>query len=80
MRLFVRHNSKGEILSVVKANVFDASLAHPFAEPGEGEGVLEVEPDAGLEALDCHEIGEKYAVDLKKRELKKRSSRSRKRE
>lgn len=76
MRLFIHHDSKGNIISVSKAEVMDASLEHPYAGLGPGESVLEVKPTSELEALDCHEICERHLVDLKKLKLKKKSSRA----
>ncbi len=75
MRLFIHYDGKGSIVSATKSNLLDESLAHPYGLIGEDEGVLEVETDAELEALDCHEICERYKVDLKKKSLRKRPAR-----
>lgn len=54
----------------------DASLKHPYASLAEGESVLEVEPTSDLRKFDCHEISERYVVDMNKKNLKKKSSRA----
>lgn len=76
MRLFIQHDSKGNIISVSKIEVMDPSLKHPYSGLAKDESVLEVEPTSELEALDCHEISEQYLVDMKKMKPKKRSSRA----
>lgn len=74
MRLFIQHDSKGNVISVSKVEIMDASLAHPYGGLAKEESALEVEPTSELQALDCHEISERYFVDMKKMKLKKRSS------
>ena len=75
MRLFIHYDEKGNIISASKTEGLAESLAHPYGHVGEDEAVLEVEPDETLEALDCHEIGEQYVVDVEQRRLKKKPPR-----
>jgi hypothetical protein len=64
MRLFVRCNHDGTILSVIKVHAMPETLAHPYAHPlEEGEQILEIDPDPGVSALNAHEVLEQYAVD-----------------
>jgi len=70
MRLFVRFDEKGKIISTMKANAMAAELEHPYGELEDGEAVLEVEPTPEIEALDCHEISENYVVDARSERLK----------
>jgi len=76
MRLYIKHDAKGNILSVAKANQSDDSHGHPFADVDENGGVLDVEEAGELTELECHDIHEQYKVDVKKKELKKKPSRS----
>ena len=72
MRLFVRCDRKGKIVSAMKVRVMSATLEHPFAQPlGEGEQVLEIKPDPSTAALDVHEIVEEFAVDTATGKLRK---------
>ena len=64
MRVFIRHNHTGEIVSVTKVTVMAENLEHPYGDLSEGDSVLEVTPTDELEALDCHEFGDRYVVDL----------------
>ena len=70
MRLFIRHNRAGEIVSATKANVLAEDLEHPYGDLAEDDSVLEVDPTAELEVLDSHEIGERYVVDVAGKQLK----------
>ncbi len=75
MQLFVHYDKQGQIISVSKTDVLADSLAHPYGEVTEDGGVLEVEPTDELVALDCHEIGAQYVVDVARQRLKKRPAR-----
>ena len=72
MRLLIKHDAKGNIVSVTRAAYMADSVAHPFGEVGEGEGVIEVEETGELAALECHDIHEGYSVDVKRQQLKRR--------
>lgn len=70
MRVFIRHKQTGEIVSVTKVTVLAEDLEHPYGDLPEGDSVLEVPSTEELEALDSHEIGERYVVDLSGKRLK----------
>jgi len=72
MRLFVRHTKDGAIVSVAKVHVLPDGVEHPYADLGEDEAVLEVDPDADLEQLHAHEIGERFTVDAEAKSLRAR--------
>lgn len=72
MRLFVRFDKTGKMISTMKVNVMDESLEHPFGFLEEAESVLEVKAPARFKSLQCHEICEQYLVDVKKKKLKKK--------
>jgi hypothetical protein len=74
MRLFVYHDPRGRVLSASKASVLSESIAHPFAQVAAGHGVLEVAPTPELEALDCHEICERYEVDVARKKLVRKAA------
>ena len=73
MRLFVRHDGTGRIISAIKAHVLPEGLVHPYGALAEGEHVLEVESTAELQALDCLEIVERHAVDVAEKRLRPRA-------
>jgi hypothetical protein len=75
MRLFIHYDEAGNIISASKASVLHESLEHPYGDVAENAGVLEVEPNAALDALDCHEIVEQYVVDVEQKKLKKKTAR-----
>lgn len=70
MRVFIRHNQTGEIVSATKVSVLAEGLAHPYGDLPQGDSVLEVSSTEELEGLDSHEIGERYVVDLSGKRLK----------
>ena len=76
MRTFIRYDAQGRIMSVLKAVIMPGTAEHPFQLTDEGEGVIELEPDDPLAALDSLEIQEGYAVDLKKQQLVKQQPRA----
>lgn len=72
MRLFIRSDREGNIVSTMKVNVMAEGLEHPYGDLKESEMVVEVEPTAELEKLACHEICELYTFDTEKKKLKKK--------
>ena len=73
MNIFVKHNSKGRILSVTRVNRMPDGVKHPFAvDLEEGVEVLGIEPlgqFADMEPLDIHND---FAVDVEKKTLVKK--------
>ena len=74
MRIFVRHDKDGNIVSTTKANVLAEGLEHPYGSLEEGENVLEVQPTPELEELAPHEISERYVVAVKDKRLKRKDA------
>jgi hypothetical protein len=72
MRLFVRFDGRGKIISVGKVEFMHPGMDHPHGAVNEGEDVIEVDPSPEHMALDAHELAEQYSVDVKKRKLHKR--------
>ncbi|HKQ67926.1 MAG TPA: hypothetical protein VJT73_01240 [Polyangiaceae bacterium] len=70
MRILIRHDAKGHIVSALKASVLDPGVTEPFGPLEEGEGFIEVDPTPELEALECHDFPERFVVDPQKRKLK----------
>ena len=75
MRLLIRYDAGGDIISVARVAHITEELDHPFGETGAGGGVLEVEDTGGLAELECHDIHDRYRVDVKKQQLKKKPAR-----
>jgi hypothetical protein len=71
MRLLIKHDARGKILSVARVSYIADSLAHPFGETEKGVGVIEVEETDELAELECHDIHENYRVDVKQQQLAK---------
>ena len=72
MRLFIRCDQEGKILSAMKVCVMPETLEHPYAHSSEeGEQILEIDADPAVAALDAHEVVEQYAVDTTTGKLRK---------
>jgi len=71
MRVFVRLDKDGNIISAMKVETMGAGLEHAYGWLGEGESVIEIDSPKALEKIDCHEIRELYKVDVAKKKLKK---------
>jgi hypothetical protein len=69
MLIFVRCDQEGNIVSTMKVNVMPEGIDHPYGHLEEGETVVKVEPTAQLEELTCHEISERYVLDVQSKEL-----------
>jgi hypothetical protein len=72
VRLFVRFDKTGTVIAASKVAYMADGLDHPHGALEPGEDVLEVKPTPEQEALDAHELMERYSVDVKKRKLQKR--------
>ncbi len=71
MRIFVRCDQDGNIISVMKVAAMDNALDHPYGFVEEGEVVVEVPAPKGTADIDSHEIVALYKVDLKEKKLRK---------
>lgn len=69
MRIFVKYNPEGEILSVSKIEVMPEGLEHPYADLGLDEQVLEISVTEELQQLEPTQFYEKYQVDVQKKQL-----------
>ncbi len=72
MRIFIRCDKEGNILSTMKVEVMPEGIEHPYGDIKEGEKVIEVEPTPDLEKLQCHEISQQYTVAIRGKKLKKK--------
>ena len=74
MRLFVRCDQHGKIVSTSKVYAMLEQLPNPFAfSLKEGEQVFEIDAGPDVTELDAHEVGERYEVDLSTGKLRPRS-------
>ena len=64
MRIFVKYNQAGEILSVSKMDRMPAGLDHPYGLLDENEAVLEAPNSQKLLESSAMEIHETYRVDV----------------
>lgn len=69
MRLFLHSDQEGNLLSAIKVTVMVEDLEHPYGDVGEDQRVVEIQPTAELEHLSCHEICDRYILDLKTEQL-----------
>lgn len=70
MRLFIKYDSNGEILSVAKIEFMPEEMPHPFIDDPEAN-VMEVPIDSKLEKLECSAIHDGYMVNVETKKLKK---------
>lgn len=70
MKIFVKYNLKGKILSVSKVEVMPGDLEQPLAVD-KNEAVIEVPVNEELLQLDTVQFYEQYKVDVKKKKLVK---------
>jgi hypothetical protein len=64
MKLFVKYNKSGEILSVSKVDIFPRIFETPFGILEKEEYATEIELTRELEKLECDEIHMDYSVDV----------------
>lgn len=69
MRMFVKYDESGNILSICEVEVFPEILETPFGDLNEGEFVTEIEITPELEKLEYDEIIEDYKIDIKTKRL-----------
>jgi len=72
MRLFIKYDTNGEILSVAKVDVMPEEMSHPFDDDPDAN-VMEVPVNAEFEQLECATIHDNYVVDIITKKLKKSS-------
>lgn len=73
MRIFVKYNHDGEILSVSKVTVMPEDLDQPYSRLGENESVLEVPAEGDYLQLDALQLHEGYEVDIGQNKLVKKT-------
>ena len=73
MRIFVKYNTGGEILSVTQVEVMPEGVDQPYADLGADEKVIEVPVTEELQQLDPTEFHDKYRVDVEKKQLVSKS-------
>jgi hypothetical protein len=72
MNIFVKYNSEGQILSVIRVNKMPEGLKHPYAvDSEEGVDVLDVEPLGQFADMEPLEIHNNYIVNVEKKTLVK---------
>ena len=74
MRIFVKYNTSGKILSASKIKAMPVGLDHPYADLEEDEQVLEVEPvTEELKQLETLQFHDAYQVDVAQKKLVKKT-------
>lgn len=74
MKIFVKYNGSGEILSVSKIDEMQERVDQPYALLAEDEFVVEVPASEELLQLDALQIHLGYKVSVKTKELLKKPS------
>jgi hypothetical protein len=72
MRLFIKSDNTGNIISAGKMDAMPDDIDHPYADMAQGEVVIEVPLTPKLKGLLCHEISEQYTLDIANKKLKKK--------
>jgi hypothetical protein len=72
VKLFIRHDRDGNILSVIKVQAMHESVEHPHGSLEPGEQVTQVKPNPEQAKLDAHELVLQYSVDVKNSKLQKK--------
>lgn len=73
MRIFVKYNSDGEILSVLKVGYMPEGLEQPYGALEGDEEVIEIPENEELARLELVQLHERYKVDIEKKELVKKT-------
>lgn len=73
MKIFIKYNPDGNILSVSRLEVMPAELEQPFGALKEGEQCLEVSSTGEFSQMGAMQIHENYRVDVERKELVKKS-------
>lgn len=69
MRMFVKYDESGNILSICNVEVFPEILETPFGNLNEGEFATEIDITSKLEKLEYDEIIEDYKIDIQAKKL-----------
>jgi hypothetical protein len=72
MRIFVKYNGEGQILSVSKVDSMSEGVDQPYGLLEENEFVLEAPADEELLNLDALQIHTEYQVDVDQSRLVKK--------
>lgn len=72
MKIYIKYNNDGEILSVMKAEVWPEEVETPFVMLEENEGASEVKVSKELEKLEGLEIMEAYKYDISEKSMVKK--------
>lgn len=72
MRIFVKYNKAGDILSVTNVDNLPSDIDHPYGAMNEDELVMEVSASEEFLRLDVLQIHELYRIDVKKKKLVKK--------
>ncbi len=73
MRIFIKYDQSGQILSVWKLDQLPEGEDQPFSNLADGESVVEVPDEGAIQKLELMQIHEGYRVDPKKKKLVKQS-------
>jgi hypothetical protein len=73
MRVFVKYNRDGEVLSVSKVEMMPQHLEQPFGTLEDGVQFIEVDAKPPATQLSALELHEGYKVDVKKKKLVKKA-------
>lgn len=73
MKIFVKYNSDGEILSVLKVDCMPEGLEQPYGALEGDEDVIEIPENEELVRLEAVQFHERYKIDIEKKELVKKT-------
>lgn len=69
MRVFIKYDQEGKIISVSKVNLMPEELENPYGDLTDKEQVLEVTETEEIAQLDAIQIHSNYRVDIQSKKL-----------
>ena len=69
MKIFIKYNSEGKIISVSKVKFLPEGIEHPYSVLEENEYVIEVPLTGELMQLEAVKLHDNYKVDIETKQL-----------
>lgn len=73
MRIFIKYDQEGKIISVSKVDLMPEELENPYGDLAANEQVLEVTETEEIAQIDAIQIHTNYRVDTQRKKLVSRS-------
>ncbi|NER28622.1 MAG: hypothetical protein F6J89_13565 [Symploca sp. SIO1C4] len=73
MKIFIKFNSEGKILSISKLRFMPEGMEHPYGILEENEDVIEVPLTEELMQIETVELHDTYQIDIETKQLVKKT-------